>query len=142
MKLTMTRMIEIIDMEDSIPTKIKMEEMIYTSKPIEITPKSFSKKCNDLNEKFRYIDREVKLHGKPYPSYFSSMMKWITETEKTVFEANDVIKQFNKINGTQLNTLISYMIKEKIVYQINNFSFHICKDFKERYKKIFGSDKK
>ena len=90
-----------------------------------------------IDKQFKEID-EIKLHGKKYPSYFSSVMKWIKETDKTVFTADDIIKNFKKINSTQLNLLISYMIREKLIYQINNFSFHICKDFMEKYKEIYG----
>jgi len=134
-KIKINTDIEIIDMENKIPTTIKIEDIEYKKTG------TFGEKCKKIKQQFEEADK-IKLYGKNYPSYFTSVMKWIKKTDKTVFTADEILKNFTKINTSQLNNLISYMIQEKLIYQINNFSFHICNDFIEKYEKIYGESGK
>jgi len=132
-KIMINTDIEIKDMKNGIPTTILIDENKY--KIVE----TFGEKIEKIKTQFEEIDR-VKLHGKKHPSYFSSIMNWIKKTDKTVFTADEIIKNFEKINTSQLNTVISYMIQQGLIYQINNFSFHTCNDFMEKYEEIYGED--
>lgn len=147
--ITKVEFVDIIEMKEGIITKILVYDRVYelVDKPDDLhhvenksaLEELFESNVNKLSKK--KIKLQGNFYGKKYPSYFNSVMTFLYNSEKVGFTKKDVTIQFPKINTTQFDTLMSFMIEKNIIVQMGKDRFQTSKNFNEIYKE-FDKEKK